>query len=628
MFAYASVLTIVWTFFVFQVQCRYVIEERNLKVLHPSSIEGQYDTAVSSFGRPAYAGSVLGAVQVPSLGETACTNFSRFHVVFTKWDSDYRHSPIALVDSHGDCNFAWKVYNAQSAGAVAVLIVDETVDQSLQVFSDKSSATPLRSSEYLNTITIPSALVNKTVGDLIKRELKTGAVNLKLEWSEAPKEPVDYEIWTISHDKCGAECDTQVQFMQNFRGVAQNLEKGGYTVFTPHFIVWYCPPKYLDSSECKSQCINHGRYCSPDPEDDFSLGYEGKDVVIENLRQICIHKLLVEQKRSWIWWDYVTDFQIRCSMKEGKYGPDCGNTVAESLGLESSKITACMGDPTADRENPLLKAEQDDQAGGGGERGDITIAPTLVIGNRQYKGKLDNGAVLKSLCSAFVEGEEPSLCLAGSMETNECLDKNGGCWIHSNGLVSACRDTYKGRVCECPFYQGVQLEGDGYTSCEPVGLGRCKLDNAGCWQGSHGNLTVSACSDAQHKGCQCPEGFTGDGVANCENVNECSEKTRCQCKECSCADTWGSYDCSCSGDLIYLRDNDACVRKTATKVKVFWFSFGVLGFAALAVIVAGFVLYRYKVRTYMDSRIRTTLAQYMPLDSSNQDIYRHLQEDG
>ena len=31
------------------------------------------------------------------------------------------------------------------------------------------------------------------------------------------------------------------------------------------------------------------------------------------------------------------------------------------------------------------------------------------------------------------------------------------------------------------------------------------------------------------------------------DINECKERKACQCPECSCKNTWGSYECSCSG---------------------------------------------------------------------------------
>jgi|APAra0007618407_1042631.scaffolds.fasta_scaffold06200_3 hypothetical protein len=79
---------------------------------------------------------------------------------------------------------------------------------------------------------------------------------------------------------------------------------------------------------------------------------------------------------------------------------------------------------------------------GKGSRGDVTILPTLVVNNRQYRGigemltcqfflpfysiflmfllielsfmllgKLEKGAVLKAMCSGFQESTEPAICL-------------------------------------------------------------------------------------------------------------------------------------------------------------------------------------------------------------------------
>ena len=129
------------------------------------------------------------------------------------------------------------------------------------------------------------------------------------------------------------KCDSQIDFVKSFKGVVQVLEKKGCTQFTPHYITWYCPEAFILSKQCKSQCINNGRYCAPDPEQDFSKGYDGKDVVVQNLRQVCVFKVAKEHKKPWLWWDYVTDFAIRCPMKENKYTKECADGVVKSLGM-------------------------------------------------------------------------------------------------------------------------------------------------------------------------------------------------------------------------------------------------------------------------------------------------------
>ena len=166
--------------------------------------------------------------------------------------------------------------------------------------------------------------------------------------------------------------------------------------------------------------------------------------------------------------------------------------------------------------------------------------------------------MLKAICSGFEETTEPSVCLSDEIETNECLDNNGGCWQDKAANVTACKDTFRGRVCECPLVNGVQFRGDGYSSCKPNGPGKCKMNNGGCWHESRHGQTFTACMDPEDT-CKCPPGFKGDGVNSCEDIDECKEKKACQCSDCNCKNTWGSYECTCSGDLLYMKDHDTCI---------------------------------------------------------------------
>ncbi|KAG2607796.1 hypothetical protein PVAP13_4NG273100 [Panicum virgatum] len=476
------------------VRGRFVVEKSSVRVLAPEHIRGHHDAAIGNFGVPDYGGTLTGVVIYPDKKATGCAEFD------TKFKSKSRRPVILLLD-RGECYFALKAWNAQRAGAAAVLIADSVDEQLLTM--DSPEASP--GTEYIDKINIPSALVNRAFGESLKKMTRTVAgdgdgdgeeVVVKLDWRESmphPDERVEYELWTNSNDECGARCDEQMEFVRGFRGHAQLLERGGYARFTPHYITWYCPEAFRLTQQCKSQCINHGRYCAPDPEQDFGAGYDGKDVVVENLRQLCVHRVANESGRPWTWWDYVMDYKIRCSMKEKKYSKTCAEDVVTALGLDLKKVLECMGDPEADAENAVLSKEQEDQIGSG-SRGDVTILPTLVINNVQYRGKLERTAVLKAVCAGFKEGTEPRVCLSPDIETNQCLHRNGGCWRDEATNVTACRDTYRGRVCECPVVNGVRYEGDGYTDCQAVGPGRCALNNGGCWSETRGHQTFSACS--------------------------------------------------------------------------------------------------------------------------------------
>ncbi|XP_077253450.1 vacuolar-sorting receptor 6-like [Tasmannia lanceolata] len=591
---------------IISVHCRFVVEKSSITVLSPGHIRTKHDSAIGNFGTPNYGGTMVGTVVYPQKKSSGCNPFGSEDAIKTP-----SSRPLILLLDRGECYFALKVWNAQQAGAAAVLVADDTEEPLITMDTpDKSSD----ADGYIEKIRIPSALIKLSFGQILKKALKDHEVVIKLDWRESmphPDKRVEYELWTNSNDECGIRCNEQMNFVKNFKGHAQILEKGGYTQFTPHYITWYCPEDFILSKQCKSECINHGRYCAPDPEKDFAIGYDGKDVVVENLRQICVHKVASESNRSWVWWDFVTDFHIRCSMKKKKYSKECAEEVVMLLDLPLEKVKQCMGDPDADVENQVLKAEQDLQVGRG-SRGDITILPTLVINNVQYRGKLERTSVLKAICAGFKVTTDPPICLSRDIETDECLERNGGCWRDSRSNISACKDTFRGRVCECPVVNGVQYHGDGYKSCQAIGPARCMVDNGGCWSENREGQTFSACSGFELKGCRCPHGFRGDGY-KCEDVDECKEGLACQCDGCSCKNTWGGYDCKCKGDLLYIKDQDVCIGRNTSRFG--WFLTLLVLSGVVGVSIAAYIFYKYRLRSYMDSEIMAIMSQYMPLET-------------
>ena len=177
---------------------------------------------------------------------TILTN--RVYIFFSFDLSEY----IYLI--YAECFFALKAWNAQNAGAAAVLIVDNidepllTMDTPEEFFSDSTI-------DYVQKIAIPSALIEKSFGESLKKTLQkidtdTSEGNeliVKMDWRESmphPDERVEYEFWTNSNDECGKRCEEQLEFVKNFRGHAQLLERDGYSQFTPHYITWFCPEPF------------------------------------------------------------------------------------------------------------------------------------------------------------------------------------------------------------------------------------------------------------------------------------------------------------------------------------------------------------------------------------------------
>jgi hypothetical protein len=128
-----------------------------------------------------------------------------------------------------------KVWNVQNAGATTVLFTDNKVESLITMDPPEEDNTTV---EYLQHITIPSALIEKNFGDKLKKALNSGEmVNINLDWRESlphPDDRVEYEFWTNNNDECGPKCVSKIEFVNRFKGVAQMLEKGVtlYLLFT------------------------------------------------------------------------------------------------------------------------------------------------------------------------------------------------------------------------------------------------------------------------------------------------------------------------------------------------------------------------------------------------------------
>mmetsp|Transcript_14726 Transcript_14726/g.48293 ORF Transcript_14726/g.48293 Transcript_14726/m.48293 type:complete len:682 (-) Transcript_14726:864-2909(-) len=647
------------------------LQTGSLQISFPSELRGTYNMSLGNFGVPLYGAQLRSEVVLPAASQHngfGCEEFTDGYSV------EQAGTPITMMLRRGGdppCKFVRKVLHAQRANASAVLIAD-SVQEGLFTM-DKS--TDAESVQALHEINIPAALIQKDLGDRIEQALSENKpVVAVMDWSNIvphPDERVEWEFWTNSNDNC-EDCEEQKAFIRSFAPVAKELESAGYTQFTPHYLLWICPEQYRDSEECRSQCANHGKYCFPDPESDLENGYTGREVVIENLRQLCFFREANATGQPWLWWDYVTKFGEQCTMEQQTYDEQCATRILNSLGFIGEKlqhIRDCVGD-AEDYENPLLKLELDSQSHNT-KHGDIVFLPTLIANNVQYRGNMDRSAILRFLCNAFSKGDEPPVCAQEDLIEQECAIEHPGfetCHKDPQGKT-ACKPKNSSPyfTCECPEGTNLVADQHGQGYCEDIneclstakGVSSCNCDRCVCYNLPGGEASpgyqcfdtgpsscangrscwhdgpFSACQDnidlRRQKGidgidprtvvdhvCACPDGFTGDGYS-CEDVDEC--ETKCKGKHMKCENLPGNYTCTCSKGYVSGPEG-GCVREPGAGSEGGTLPVAIICsvIVALILVAAGsYALYKYRLRSFMDQEIRAIMKEYMPLDKEDED---------
>jgi hypothetical protein len=134
----------------------------NITVNSPAGIAGTYVTYVTTAFGTAVTSPITTDVVLANDGTATPTL-----ACATLTNSSAMNGKIALI-RRGSCTFVEKVNAAQSAGAVAVIMMNNVTGQPI----------PMGGTDP--TITIPSVMISKENGDLIEAALANGAVNITI----------------------------------------------------------------------------------------------------------------------------------------------------------------------------------------------------------------------------------------------------------------------------------------------------------------------------------------------------------------------------------------------------------------------------------------------------------------
>jgi len=399
--------------------------EGQIRVMAPESLKkqvgarGAIDGSTATFGAPFYGDDVVGKlVYGESKGNVYCTE-EDYDIPDpeTEERGDSKQSVkminIVLV-RRGKCSFTTKVKVAYKKGAHAVIIVDRE-DSDLTAESLKHII--VGDDGYGDSIHIPSVLISKEQGGKLIEAAKKGEVIIQLSWNVPANHIVEVDLWMSS-----GSTESQ-QFLKKFASRRKALNE--VMSFTPHYAVFSMPSS--DPSVYQDLCSDTtGQYCAEDP--DSSGEVTGKQVLEENVRQLCIHDLTkvaqtvrqeaadkayetadkkgnIRGKQTGVlfaepYWNYVEKLPDSCPVAGGasedsKFGYACSKKLMEELGIDTKSVDKCV----MDTKDEKLKEQRNHQA---------WSPKALRINGWRYTGMLDADLVTRAVCAGF--HKKPAEC--------------------------------------------------------------------------------------------------------------------------------------------------------------------------------------------------------------------------
>eukprot|EP01017_Pseudomicrothorax_dubius_P003929 TRINITY_DN10686_c0_g1_i1.p1 TRINITY_DN10686_c0_g1~~TRINITY_DN10686_c0_g1_i1.p1 ORF type:complete len:460 (-),score=98.88 TRINITY_DN10686_c0_g1_i1:140-1519(-) len=356
---------------------------KGLTELFPKGIE--YN--IGNYGRVPYGKSLVGSIHVADPFD-GCQQLTPI-VVPKEGENNKKASvaPFVLVE-RGGCDFVTKTHYAEIAGAKLVIVINDDLR--------KPSEINMGDDGYGSTLGIPSIIISMDDGrklvDYITRTDERPKTSLSVKFELPKASRVEYMFWMSSSDA------TSYNFINRFHKFHTIFEDN--IEIKPHYVIWHCyhcsQEKYKNTEN--PNCISGGRYCSPDPDNEGPAS--GKNVVIENIRQLCIFKLYRD-----LWWDYMREFGSTCIPKMEE---ECASRSLKKVGIPETSIGSCVRDSF---EGEFLKSKNTllDHQRWHFKDLNVPFWPAIIINNVTYRGNIeDPEEVFDAICAAFTE--KPEIC--------------------------------------------------------------------------------------------------------------------------------------------------------------------------------------------------------------------------
>jgi uncharacterized protein YneF (UPF0154 family) len=311
-----------------------------------------------------------------------------------------REIPTIILATRGNCSYTQKALNTQANGGILLVIMDYNS-------TDDVASKEMKPGEGSKDVEIPTIMIAKEDGDMITNYVNGSdfIVNLALSFPLPKAESVIFNFWMSSVNKHAFTF--LKEFYKQYQGNEDLIE------FIPDYHSFELNEN--GTLQNNTHCLSGGRYCAEDPDGDGNQ--TGKDVLIEDIRQLCIWKQSPEQ-----WWQYVLAFADDKACL--KLNATAIQKITTAVGINSQNIQNCYEasfedtDPnTAD--NSYLKDEKSKMSSL-----QTHVFPAATINDASYKGNFNHvGTVMTAICAGFYT--QPDMCAYGGASDEDSSSSGG-----------------------------------------------------------------------------------------------------------------------------------------------------------------------------------------------------------
>jgi len=374
--------------------------------------------STATFGAPYYGETIIGRLQYGHYEGTSTSP----HCDATKYSlasseplgGTDPEEPTEMVNivvvERGGCSFVKKVLEAQKQYKPhAVIVVDRPRPGEVAHTSETIQSIIMGDDGNGWEVRIPSVLISQADGDFLIQQIEQASkdVIVELQWEMNESTEIEVDFWLSSGSR------EAVEFLTEFRPHAEAIHREStstrkYLDFIPHYYIFSMP------DNVNQMCFEHEhKFCSADPD---GTGFvTGRDVVEEDLRQICLWHRTAEEEDpeadkefetfSVHWWDYIKNFHDNCfnrdaTDKKKQFGKECSDVVMDKIKVSDPmkrKITKCVSNEADER----LSHELQTTAWG---------PLALRINGWRYRGVLEAETVLRAICATYVQRVRPKAC--------------------------------------------------------------------------------------------------------------------------------------------------------------------------------------------------------------------------